>query len=335
MKRSTKVAFLVVFACVLFICSSVFAEILMTTDDVQGIIGKPDWVVLDCRVKKKYDAGHIQGAISLGDSCRVILRDGTQRALPADRLEKILGGAGISNDKHVVVYSDGDIVHATVGYWILEYLGHDKTHFLNGGIVAWKQENKPMSKDETKLSPAVFKAAVQPGRIATTEEILKIATGKIKNVQLIDSRSAKEHTGYDVRALRGGYIPNTLMNLSHELTFDKKTGKILPPAVLGTERFFGKLDKNKRTVSYCQTGSRSTLTYLQLKLLGFKNIANYDDSWIVYGNHFAPPYPIADEQWMNLEPMQKDLPKMEKEMEKLKKEVEELKTALGTKKEHH
>ncbi|HEX8947785.1 MAG TPA: rhodanese-like domain-containing protein [Dissulfurispiraceae bacterium] len=335
MRSKVKGLFTLFFIGIMFICSSAYAGILMTTDEVEGIIGKPDWVVLDCRVKKKYDAGHIKGAISLGDSCRVVLRDGTQRALPANRIEKILGNAGISNDKHVVVYSDGDVVHATVGYWILEYMGHDKTHFLDGGIVAWKQEGKPMSKEETKLPPAVFKAHVQPQLIATTDEVLKIAKGQIKNVQLIDSRSPKEHTGYDVRAFRGGHIPNTLMNISHEMTFDKQTGKILPLSVLATGRFFGKLDKNERTVSYCQTGSRSTLLYLEMQLLGFKNVANYDDSWIIYGNHIDPFYPVADEQWMNLEPMQKDLPKMEKEIGKLKKEIEELKAALGAKKEQH
>ena len=46
------------------------------------------------------------------------------------------------------------------------------------------------------------------------------------------------------------------------------------------EKLFGKLDKNKRVIPMCQTGTRSTLTYLKLKLMGFKDPANYDDSWI-------------------------------------------------------
>ncbi len=304
-----------------------YADILMTPDDVEKISGKPDWVILDCRTKKKYEEGHISGAITLGDSCRVKLRDGTQRALPPAKLEKILGEAGISNDKHVVVYSDADIVHATVGFWILEYLGHDKVHLLDGGIVEWKAQGKPVSKDETKLPPATFRAKVNERLKATTEEILKIAKGELKDVQLIDARTEKEYSGYDVRALRGGHIPNTTMNVSHELNFDKQTGKILPLKIL-RDRFFGKLDPNKRTIVLCQTGSRSTLTYIILKMLGFKDVANYDDSWVVYGNSVYPPFPIEGEQWMNIEALNKDLPKLEKEVKTLQDEIKALKEAL-------
>ncbi len=333
MKRKIVITLIGLLSVILLTAGLSLADILMTPDDVEKISGQPDWVILDCRTKKKYDEGHIPGAINLGDSCRVKLRDGTQRVLPVNKLEKILGDAGIGNDKHVVVYSDGDIVHATVGFWILEYLGHDKVHFLDGGIVEWKAQGKPLSKEETKLQPTTFKAKVNKKILATTKEILQIAKGKKTDVQLIDARTEKEYKGNDIRALRGGRIPHTTVNISHELTFDKNTGKLLPAGVLASEKFYGKLDKDKRTIAYCQTGSRSTLTYLQLKLLGFKDIANYDDSWIVYGNSIYPPYPVEEEQWINLEPLSKDLPKLNKEIENLKKEIENLKTLAGIKKE--
>ncbi len=296
--------------------------LLMTPDDVEKVLGKPDWIILDCRDKKDYEKEHIPGAVFLGSSCREALRDGTERALKPEQLEKIIGSVGISNDKHVVVYGDEKkIVHASVGFWILEYLGHDKVHFLDGGMTEWKAAGKAVSSEPVKPQPATFKARVVPSRIATTEEILKIARGEIKNVQLIDSRTEKEHSGKESRSLRGGYIPNTTINVSHELTYDKRTGKILPEKFLN--KFFGNLDKNKRTIGYCQTGSRSTLTYLQLRLMGFKDVANYDDSWIVYGNSVYPPYPVANEQWINLE----GIVKMKDDIEKLKKELEELKKA--------
>lgn len=299
--------------------STAYGQILMTPDDVEKVIGKPDWVVVDCRDKKSYENEHIPGAITLGDKCSKVMRDGTSRVLPVAKEEEILGKAGISNDKHVLVYSEAkDPTPATVAFWILEYLGHtDKVHFLDGGFESWKKEGKPVTTKESKLAPAKFKANVVPSRIATTEEILKIAKGEIKDVQLIDSRTAKEYQGYDIRALRGGYIPNTTMNLSHEMTFDKATGKILPLAVLNTEKFFGKLDKNKRTIALCQTGTRSTLTYMQLRALGFKNPANYDDSWAVYGNSIYPPYPVANEQWIDIGHIIKEINAIKKVMKKL------------------
>lgn len=297
------------------------SELLMNPDDVEKIAAKPDWVILDCRGKDAYGKEHIPEAIVL--DCRKDLRDGTERALKPTQLEKILGNAGISNDKHVVVYGDAkDIVHASVGFWIFEYLGHDNVHFLDGGLTAWKDAGKSVTAEPKTLSPATFKANPVPSRHASTEEILKIAKGETKGIQVIDARTEKEYAGKESRSLRGGRIPNTTINVSHELTYDKRTGKLLPDKFLG--KFYGNLDKSKRTVGLCQTGSRSTLTYLQLRLMGFKDPANYDDSWIVYGNSVYPPYPVENEQWINLEGVVKmaaDIKKLQKELEDLKKEL--------------
>jgi hypothetical protein len=39
------------------------------------------------------------------------------------------------------------------------------------------------------------------------------------------------------------------------------------------------------------------MTYLQLRLLGFKDPANWDESWRVYGSQLS--YPVGGEQWYN------------------------------------
>lgn len=99
----------------------------------------------------------------------------------------MLGDAGISNDKTVVVYADAKrITSASVGFWILEWLGHKDVRFLNGGIEAWEAAGKQLDTAETKLPKATFKAnpKTMKKRIATTEEVLKIAKGEVKNAQL-------------------------------------------------------------------------------------------------------------------------------------------------------
>jgi thiosulfate/3-mercaptopyruvate sulfurtransferase len=290
------------------------ADVKMVSDN----IGKPDWVVIDCRDEKAYAAGHIKGAISLGGACAKVLRDPTARVKKTEALEKILGEAGVSMDKRVIVYADAKgITSATIAFWILEYLGHDKVHFLDGGIEAWEAEGKPIDKAATILPPGTFKAKVVKSRIATTDEIVKIAKGKAKDVNLIDARTEKEYKGGDIRALRGGHIPNTTMNVSHTDCFMPELGKIHSPDSL--ETLFGKLDKNKRTIGYCQTGTRSTLTYLTLRLMGFKDPANYDDSWIVYGSNVN--YPVANENWYDFVKANAAI----KAVDELKKAIEELK----------
>lgn len=291
------------------------ADVKMVADS----IGKPDWVVIDCRGEQAYATAHIPGAINLGGACGKVLRDATLRVKKTEDLEKIFSGAGLSMDKHVVVYADTKLItSASVAFWCLEHLGHTKVHFLNGGIETWKEAGKPLDKGESKLQPAFFHARVIQNRLATTAEMVKIATGEIKGVNVIDSRTEREHDGSDIRSLRGGYIPNTTRNISHVRTYDVQTGRIHTMDEL--EKIFENLDKNKRTITYCQTGTRSSLTYLELRLMGFREPANYDDSWIVYGSNVN--YPAANENWfdfVNINDAIKSIEELRKSMLEMKR----------------
>jgi thiosulfate/3-mercaptopyruvate sulfurtransferase len=299
-------------------------DLLLSAKDVKGKLDLADWVVVDCQELDAYAKGHIPGAISLGKRCKKALRDKTSRMFSdPSKYEKFLGKVGIGNDTHVVFYGEhitSDTVRdAAIAFWILEVLGHDKVHVLNGGIDGWKNAGYSLTPKPAKKPQKTFKVNYVAKRNATTDEIFDIGTGKLKGVQLIDSRTAAEHKGKDIRALRGGHVPNTTMNVSHKETHDQSkdpsTGQMRDNGFLSPDRvggFFGSLDRNKRTIAYCQTGSRSGLTYLELRLLGFQDPANWDESWRVYATYFEN-YPIANEQWFNFDRIRK----LEKKVEKL------------------
>jgi thiosulfate/3-mercaptopyruvate sulfurtransferase len=317
-------------------------DLLITPEAVEQNIDKADWVVIDARDLKDYAKGHIPGAISLGKRVKKALRDTTARAFAdVSKYEKLLGKAGIDNNTHVVFYHGDEktLTDATVGFWVMEYLGHDKVHFMDGGLEAWRNSGFRLEKDPTIKEPKTFKANVVASRLATTDEITDIATGKITGVQVIDSRSGKEHNGDDIRAIRGGHVPNTTINVSHKDTMikelDKKTEKMEATGFIdaaAVQEKFGSLDKGIRTIGYCQTGTRSTLTYLELRLLGFKDPANWDDSWRVYSSDLAANRPVEapnGEQWYNFDGVNKDLKKLKKQV----KELEEALAALQEKKD--
>lgn len=300
-------------------------DLLVTPEIVKKNLANPDWVVVDCRSLKDYVKGHIKGAISFGKRCKKALRDPTSRAFrDPGKYEKLLGKVGIGNNTHIVFYYGGikTITDATVGFWIMEYLGHDKVHVLNGGIDAWRKAGNRLDRKLVKRAPTTYKVNLNASRYSPTAEILQIAEGNDKAVQLIDSRTKKEYDGKDIRAIRGGHVPNVVLNKSHLDTLlqkkDPKTGKMKPVAYFDADqasKSFASLDKNKRTVAYCQTGTRSTMTYLELRLLGFKDPANWDESWRVYGSQLD--YPVAGEQWFNFAKMNKRIKKMEKKMKAL------------------
>lgn len=301
--------------------------LLVDAETVKANIDKPDWVVVDARDLKNYAKGHIPGAISLGKEGKKALRDPSSRVFSdVSKYETLLGKVGIGNDTHVVFYFDGlkTLHNATVGFWVLEYLGHDKVYVLNGGLDAWRKGGNRLDTTPTMKPETTFKANVIASRIATTAEILQIAGGN--GTQLIDSRTKDEYLGKDMRAIQGGHVP-TAMSVSDLETMAKannpKTGKMESTEYITPESVmphFKDLDLGKRTVGYCQTGTRSTLTYLELRLMGFKDPANWDESWRVYGSDLHAANPIEapnGPQFYNFDKVNKSIKKLEKKVEAL------------------
>ena len=308
--------------------------LLVDAETVKANIDKPDWVVIDARDLKDYIKGHIPGAISLGKRAKKALRDPTARVFQdVGKYESLLGKVGIGNNTNVVFYYDGlkTITDATVGFWVLEYLGHDKVYILNGGLDAWRKDGNRLDKKPVKKPAQTFKANVVANRLATTAEILQIAGGN--GTQLVDSRTKNEFVGKDARAVQNGHVP-TAVNVSHLDTLvkvkDKKTGKMKATGYISPEsvaKYFGRFDTGRRIVAYCQTGTRSTLTYLELRLMGFVDPANWDDSWRVYGSDLHAGNPIDAPngvQYYNFAKVNKSIKKLNKKVKALEAVVKKL-----------
>lgn len=292
--------------------------LLVQPKELEENIGK--WIIVDCRPKDLYDEGHIPTAIHLGETCNDFFREdleiegiGLLKDLAmgkVEELEKKLGQIGISRDRTLIFYDQREYPdevkrgryygifagYVFVPFWYMEYLGHKDVRVLDGGIGVWIAEGKPLEQKENKLTPTQFKANVVKSRLATTEEVLKIAKKK-EDAQLIDSRIIAEYLGESPsppghfladKVIRTGRIPNTIRNVPHYYQFiDTQSAKLRP--IYQLQRLYNGLDKNKRTVLYCYISNRISFSYFVLRLLGFKDPAIYHDSWIVWGNDETLP----------------------------------------------
>ena len=54
-----------------------------------------------------------------------------------------------------------------------------------------------------------------------------------------------------------------------------------------------------------------------MRALGFKDPANWDESWRVYGSNLE--FPVEDEQWYNFAGVNKKIKNLEKKVEALEK----------------
>ena len=106
------------------------------------------------------------------------------------------------------------------------------------------------------------------------------------------------------------------MNIKVQKNYGEKDYKMLPVSEL--ETLYKDIPIKERVIVYCQTGTRATYTYLALRHLGYENVSNYDDSWMVYGSNVN--YPAEAEQWFNFIEVNQTV----KEVKELNKELYEL-----------
>lgn len=285
----------------LFLCAGIGSvsahHVIVDTDYVVKSKDKPGVVLVDARAASDYKKGMIPGAVVLGEKPgAVTLRDVNARVLAVSKLEKLLGDAGLTRENEIIVYGTKGDTGPTVVFWILEYLGAEKAKVYLGGMDDWTTAKHPLTNEARKLPAAKFTAKVRADVLATTDYVKKSLQNK--EIQFIDTRTAKEDAGDDIRALRGGHIaavnhvsipyetawkdPEAAIKLAEKKVKDRDGMALKDAAAL--KELYKAVDPKKEVVAYCQTGTRSTQTYAVLREAGYQKVRNYDDSWIVWGS---------------------------------------------------
>ena len=235
--------------------------------------------VLDTRPFGKFITGHIPGAVHLEDEC---LRESVS-GLPVKYLEscdlgRIFERAGVTIEKPVLVYSDGeDPLAATMAAYALLKAGHPRVLLLDGGFEAWRG-NQPVSQEYAAYSTTPW--AGQPA--ATLEASLEVTRvmSDTDEGQLVDARPAKLFRGEGKVWPRNGHIP-TAVNLDWKSLVRADNEALLKPRA-EIEKLIkdAGLDSKSDTIVYCGTGREATLLYLYLKgVLEWTRVRLYEGSW--------------------------------------------------------
>ncbi len=239
--------------------------------------------ILDARPKKDYDKGHLPGALPV--DVEAWAKNMAGRPEEAEWVAT-LGLLGVSNDQPIVVVGTPRTVDAARVWWILRYWGLEQVRLLDGGHPAFEAAGGKLSTELPKVEVTKPRLRKQTQRLATKDEILQgLKKGDLGI--LVDARTEAEHCGTDIKAKRGGAIPEA-KNLEWTATLDKE-GKFKSAAEL--QKLFKEagIDPTKPTTTYCQSGGRAAVMAFTLELMGGKPARNYYRSWSEWGNDEKTP----------------------------------------------
>ncbi|MEN6437075.1 MAG: rhodanese-like domain-containing protein [Syntrophobacter sp.] len=248
--------------------------LLVSADSVLSSLGEPNLVIIDARGSDAYAAAHIPGAINIIYGNYFTFGSGL---LPKAKLNKKLGAAGLKRDMTFVIYDNTTASFGAAGriFWMLEYLGCEDVHILDGGWDKWAADGKLTEKTINKLPAATFQAVVQPAKKAAQAHIAQRL--KDKDFAIVDTRTDEEFIGWQLYAeARGGHIPRSIQ-IPYAWYF-KADKTVLNYADLKTIFESRGVTQDKEVVTYCTCGIRSAYAYFLLRLLNYPMAANYDGS---------------------------------------------------------
>ncbi|MCC7410314.1 MAG: sulfurtransferase [Gammaproteobacteria bacterium] len=259
-------------------------------------LGRPDWVVVDCRFdlaqpeagRRGYLAGHVPGAVYTHLDHDLSGPRGPasgRHPLPSPpALAQTFGRLGIGPGVQVVACDAGGGLFAGRLWWLLRYMDHAAVAVLDGGWPAWRAAGGSVQTGEVQPVARRFEGEPQADRVVTVDQVLAAPL-------LVDARDPARYRGeHEPLDPVAGHIPGARNRYCRDnLGAD---GRFLPAATL-REHYLQLLGDTPvhEVVFYCGSGVTACHDLLALAHAGLGDARLYAGSWSEWCRD--PTRPIA------------------------------------------
>ncbi len=206
-----------------------------------------------------------------------------------EKWEEIVSNLGISNNDHLVIYDNSEVMSSCRCWFNFIYFGHDQNllSILDGGLKKWKLEGKFTTNKIPKIIKSNYCARENREMVKSKKQIKDNI--KKKYFKLLDARSLDRFYGKKPEprpGLRAGNIKNSyclpFLNLFNLTTNEFKSESEI-------KKEFEKIIKNiedKNLVFTCGSGITASVLAFAYSLINkdYTPII-YDGSWSEYGRY--------------------------------------------------
>ena len=268
-------------------------EMLVSTDWLEEHLADSLLVILHYGMKTEFVKEHIPGAryITISDFL-VENEQGIRHELPDEQIiEQVLRSYGINNNSTIIIcYEDGNAIpRAARLFFTLDFAGlADQVAMLNGGLKAWKDEERSLTQTVTSFKEGDIDINVKPDILVYKEEVL--AELQNDSVAIVDARPPEQYYGADMDqdASRFGHIEGAVNIPFFNLTPDDSHHLFKTKDELQSLFEDHHIQSGTTIFVYCGSGIRASSVYFTARLLGYK-VRLYDGSFQEWGNEESLP----------------------------------------------
>ncbi len=263
---------------------------LVSPDWLADHLGDPDLVVIDGSwhlpggerdARTEYEATHVPGAIFFDIDAIADRSNPLPHMLPsADAFAAAVGALGIGNHNKVVVYDSIGVYSSPRVWWTFKIMGHEAVVVLDGGLPAWKADDRLVNDWQVTREPQSFTARLDATAVRTMAEVRDgVAAGTF---QLVDARPAARFRGQAPEPrnwVKSGRVPGSYNVPVSEVVAD---GRLKEAEAIRAAFAAAGVDLTRPIVASCGSGVNATILTLALDTIGIGS-AVYDGSWTEWG----------------------------------------------------
>ncbi|MCZ8623599.1 3-mercaptopyruvate sulfurtransferase [Escherichia albertii] len=236
----------------------------------------------DRNVAQEYLHGHIPGAVFFDIEALSDQTSPLPHMLPRPETFAVaMRELGINQDKHLIVYDEGNLFSAPRAWWMLRTFGVERVSILGGGLAGWQRDDLLLEEGPVELQEGEFNATFTPEAVVKVTDVL-LASHE-KTAQIIDARPAARFNAEidEPRAgLRRGHIPGALNVPWTELV---REGELKTTDELDAIFFSRGVSYDKPIIVSCGSGVTAAVVLLALAKLDVPNVKLYDGAWSEWG----------------------------------------------------
>lgn len=230
----------------------------------------------------EYRAGHLPGAVFFDIEALSDHTSPLPHMMPRPEAFAVaMRELGVSRDKHLVIYDEGNLFSAPRAWWMLRTFGAERVSILAGGLAGWQRDDLLLEQGDVQTAEGEFEAKFYAEEVKRLTDVL-LASHE-GTAQIVDARPAPRFNAQvdEPRpGLRRGHIPGARNVPWGDLVVD---GELRTTDQL--EAIFARqgVDLHQPIIVSCGSGVTAAVVALALATLEADDVTLYDGSWSEWG----------------------------------------------------